>query len=147
MTSIKWIQSFSSAWPGLQKAMMQSEYGPALFVQKKGMLGKLVNEQGVLVLYNEENIAGFAGLIKHPDLLDCPYSPFIYGLYILPACRNQGYAHMLVKQAIEKEKSFGHHHLYLASLHKNMLEEFGFSYIDELSDKQGHIHQIYAAYF
>lgn len=89
--------------------------------------GELENSERVFVAVDNDNIAGFVGLIEESCVDNTEYSPWIDFLFVDEAYRKQGIARMLIEHTLIDARRDNIDNVYLCTTsHEEMYKKFGF---------------------
>lgn len=85
------------------------------------------NTEKIFAAIHNNQIIGFAGLVKESCIEDVEYTPWLDFLFVDEAYRNKGVAGMLIKHILHIAKNDNIDNIYLCTAsHKEMYMKFGF---------------------
>ncbi len=97
-----------------------------------------------LVAESDGKYVGTVSLVKEDEIKNCPYTPWLASLYVLPEYRNRGIARILMDRCADAARDLGFKDLYLRTEHADKYyESLGWERVEACIDQYGLDTRIY----
>lgn len=136
---VKAIQYFIKHWATEESAPVYKDCITSCITTKNSL------PQWYLLINNNEDIIGCAGLITNDFISRMDLYPWICALFIEESCRGNGLGAMLIEKAKQDAKNGGFETVYLCTDHIGYYEKYGFEKIATGYHPWGETSSIYFA--
>lgn len=128
---IKKITNEDSLWESVAKYADHCSWRAGKFLARQMRANEFTGWERILVVIDDNNIAGYCTLARTDCIPEVPYSPYIGYMFVDEQYRGHRLSEKLINYALQYAKELNFEKVYIVSDHVNFYEKYGFEKIDE----------------
>lgn len=119
----------NSNWQELALKIAVEDWDAAKYLAKQMQEGQFSDWERVLVAMDGDKLIGFASIVKEDIVKHTGYTPFIATVYVNANYRGKRISEQLVHLAEKTLQQQGFNEVYIATIHSDLYEKYGYQYL------------------
>lgn len=124
-------------WEHFAKLIGEVSWPAGKYLANEMIGGKVSNWERVIVMMDDDKLAGFCAVVREDIFKGTGFSPFIGFVFVSEPYRGQHLSQELVKLAESQIREIGFHKAYIVTKHVGLYEKLGYQEIDTAIDQLG----------